>query len=277
MAGEAGVKWAAFSTQKEIPVGFDNGKALRQMRTAHYEIVRKKRPDVQEGMTRRELLKYAAVSAPLLGASLASGATASQPLPFRNVIVFITDQERYIHFPDGWESQNLPGLTRLKQHGLSFENAFTNACMCSPARSTFFSGYFPAQHGVKYTLEENMKNPKKNPQVELPVELKNVATVMSSVNFNVVYKGKWHCSKPAGSEAVPADLAKYGFLRWNPPDAGANQDPNQAEGGQTVIESDLPHDQRIMFGAPYGQEGAIDYLRSEAPSSTNPSSWSCLW
>lgn len=228
-------------------------------------------------MTRRELLKYAAVSAPLLGASLASGATASQPLPFRNVIVFITDQERYIHFPDGWESQNLPGLTRLKQHGLSFENAFTNACMCSPARSTFFSGYFPAQHGVKYTLEENMKNPKKNPQVELPVELKNVATVMSSVNFNVVYKGKWHCSKPAGSEAVPADLAKYGFLRWNPPDAGANQDPNQAEGGQTVIESDLPHDQRIMFGAPYGQEGAIDYLRSEAPSSTNPSSWSCLW
>ena len=28
--------------------------------------------------------------------------------------------------------------------------------MCSPARSTLMSGYFPAQHGVKYTLEEDM-------------------------------------------------------------------------------------------------------------------------
>src|SRR5215469_15739892 len=234
--------------------------------------------DAKKRITRRELLKTMAVSGPLLKAGVVLKGTQSGSLPLTNVIVFLTDQERAIqHFPEGWESQNLPGLTRLKQHGLSFENAFTNACMCSPARSTFFSGYFPAQHGVKYTLEENMKNPKKNPQVELPVHLKNIATVMSSVNFNVLYKGKWHCSKPAGSEADPADLAKYGFLRWNPPDAGANQDPNQAEGGQTVIESDLPHDQRIMFGAPYGQEGAIDYLRSEAPSSTNPSSWSCLW
>jgi arylsulfatase A-like enzyme len=221
--------------------------------------------DAKKGMTRRELLKFAAVSAPLLHGGLGSGATASHGLPFKNVIVFITDQERYIqHFPEGWECQNLPGLTRLKQNGLSFENAFTNACMCSPARSTFFSGYFPAQHGVKYTLEENMTNLKKNPQVQLPVEMKNVATVMASVNFNVVYKGKWHCSKPAGPQAVPADLAKYGFYRWNPPDAGANQDPNQAGGGETVIESDLPHDQRIMFGVPYGQEGAMDYLRSVA-------------
>ena len=112
----------------------------------------------------------AAISAPLLRAGLASGTERSPRLPIRNVIVFITDQERYIqHFPDGWESQNLPGLTRLKRNGLSFENAFTNACMCSPARSTFFSGYFPAQHGVKYILEENLTNPKKNPQAELHV------------------------------------------------------------------------------------------------------------
>jgi hypothetical protein len=50
----------------------------------------------------------------------------------------MTDQERRIqHFPRDWANQNLPGLTRLMQNGLTFENAFTNACMCSPARSTF--------------------------------------------------------------------------------------------------------------------------------------------
>jgi arylsulfatase A-like enzyme len=209
-------------------------------------------------ITRRELLKYAAVAGPFLHAGLKA---TSQSLPVRNVIVFLTDQERAIqHFPDGWESQNLPGLTRLKQNGLSFESAFTNACMCSPARSTLMSGYFPAQHGVKYTLEDNMTDPMKNPQVELPVDLPNIATVMAAAGFNVVYKGKWHCSKAS----TAADLAAYSFQRWNPPDAGANQDPSQAGGGQTVLKDDLPNDQRIMFGAKYDQEGAIEFLTSDA-------------
>src|ERR1044072_4453466 len=87
-------------------------------------------------------------------------------------------------------------MRRLRKHGLSFERAFTNACMCSPARSTLMSGYFPAQHGVKYTIEEDMPA-SEYPQVELPVDLKNLATVMKAAGYNVVYKGKWHCSKPA--------------------------------------------------------------------------------
>ena len=74
-----------------------------------------------------------------------------------NVLVFLTDQQRAVqHFPPGWTERNMPGFHRLQQHGLTFENAFTNACMCSPARSTLMSGYFPAQHGVKYTLETDM-------------------------------------------------------------------------------------------------------------------------
>ncbi|MBL8129176.1 MAG: sulfatase-like hydrolase/transferase, partial [Chloroflexia bacterium] len=63
-----------------------------------------------------------------------------------NVLLFITDQQRAtMHFPDGWEEQNLPGMTRLKQNGLTFNRAFCSACMCSPSRATLFTGYFPAQ------------------------------------------------------------------------------------------------------------------------------------
>lgn len=205
-------------------------------------------------MTRRELLKYTALAGPILKTGTASNATPSRLPSGMNVIVFITDQERAIqHFPPDWETNNLPGLTRLKQNGLTFENAFTNACMCSPARSTLMSGYFPAQHGVKYTLEENMTT-LANPQVELPVDLKNIATVMSAAGSNVVYKGKWHCSKAADA----ADLAEYGFQRWDPPDAGANQDPGQAGGGKAN------NDGRFMVGAPYNQEGVTEYLTSQA-------------
>jgi len=182
-----------------------------------------------------------------------------------NIILILTDQERAIqHFPPNWLRRNLPGMRRLRQHGVSFERAFTNACMCSPARSTLMSGYFPAQHGVKYTLEEDMPFPEYPHQVELPrpPELPNLATVMRAAGYNVVYKGKWHCSKPAQKEnAVPADLERYGFTRWNPPDAGANQSVPEAGGGF------VDNDGRFMesTGSPEsGSEGVMQYLSSAA-------------
>ena len=93
------------------------------------------------------------------------------------------------------------------------------------------SGYFPAQHGVKYTLETNMPSPE-YPQVELATTLKNPATVVAAAGYTPVYKGKFHCNKPAnGSTWVPADVNRYGFTRWDPPDAGANQTIPEEGGG----------------------------------------------
>ena len=182
-----------------------------------------------------------------------------------NVLVFLTDQQRAIqHFPPGWSERNLPGLTRLKKHGMTFDHAFTNACMCSPARSTLMSGYFPAQHGVKYTLETDMPSPQ-YPQVELATTFKNPATVAAAAGYTPVYKGKFHCNKPAnGSTWVPQDVNQYGFTRWDPPDAGANQSPPEAGGGS------YDNDGRFMNskGTPdAGTEGAVQYLASTAAQS----------
>jgi choline-sulfatase len=224
----------------------------------------------KRGLTRKELIgSGASVAAAALlaqgsGVERALAATKGQrDVAGMNIILFLTDQERAIqHFPPNWLRQNLPGMRRLRRHGLSFERAFTNACMCSPARSTLMSGYFPAQHGVKYTLEEDMSAEEGYPQVSLPVELKNLATVMKAAGYNVVYKGKWHCSKPATHEdAVPADLEKYGFLRWDPPDAGANQTVPEAGGG-------FPdNDGRFVDSVgevAAGNEGVLQYLGSTA-------------
>ena len=178
-----------------------------------------------------------------------------------NVVLFITDQDRAIqHFPPGWTETHLPGLTRLQRHGVTFNNAFTNSCMCSPARATLMTGYFPAQHGVKYTLEQDMPADQ-YPQVEMPVDFANLATVMSAAGYEVVYKGKWHLNKPAGSEWAPSDVGKYGFTRWNPQDAGANQDIPEAGGGNP------DNDGRFMNADgdwETGDEGALAYLRKVA-------------
>jgi arylsulfatase A-like enzyme len=191
--------------------------------------------------TRREFLKKGALAAGTVAVATTAGkavtgvanAAAPSSLQGMNVIMFVTDQERHIqHFPPGWAEENLPGLTALQNKGLTFTNAFTNACMCSPARSTLMTGYFPAQHGVKYTLEADMPSPQ-YPQVEMPTpdKMANLATVASAAGYNVIYKGKWHCSKPAGSAWAPSDMTKYGWSRWNPNDAGANQDIPEMGGG----------------------------------------------
>ena len=225
-------------------------------------------------VTRGELLKSAAGVALLGSASAAAGAQA-RPQPRRisaarsvagmNVLVFLTDQQRAVqHFPAGWSGRNMPGLTQLQRHGLTFENAFTNACMCSPARSTLMSGYFPAQHGVKYTLETNMPSPQ-YPQVELATTFKNPATVVAAAGYTPVYKGKFHCVKPAsGTTYVPDDVHQYGFTRWDPQDAGANQDASEAGGGTADNDGRFMNSQGTDYA---GTEGALQYLTTAAAHS----------
>ena len=192
-----------------------------------------------------------------------SDAPGRRRLP-RNVLILCTDQDRAVqHFPPGWAERNLRGLMRLQRHGLTFENAFTNSCMCSPARTTWMTGYFPAQHNVRSTLEEDMPSDQ-YPQDEMPVDLPNMATVMTAAGFHSIYKGKWHCSKPVnGTDFTQADLAQYGFDRWNPPDGGADQ--SVGEGGGAPSRPGA-HDERFMHSDGPNEEsaeGILAFLRSD--------------
>jgi arylsulfatase A-like enzyme len=132
--------------------------------------------------------------------------------------------------------------------------------MCSPSRATLFTGYFPAQHGVKWTLEDNMTGDQ-YPQAELPLppELPNLATIMSAAGFSTPYRGKFHLTKPSGCYK-PEDVNQYGFQGWDCPDAGANQDVDQFGGGYA------DHDKRYIEGTgsiEFGQEGVLQYLASK--------------
>jgi choline-sulfatase len=216
-------------------------------------------------MKRRDFLRAAPLVIPALKSGIARAAQDDDNLAGMNVILFLTDQERATqHFPDGWEEENLPGMTRLKQHGLSFERAFCNSCMCSPSRATLFTGLFPAQHGVTETLSFGTAfSPAER---VLPRDLPNMATVFAASGYDVAYKGKWHLSKPLrdldNPQAWhPEDIAVYAFDRWDPPDAGENRDVSQFGGG------DADNDGRIMEragNAADGEEGVLHFLRTVA-------------
>ncbi len=139
-----------------------------------------------------------------------------------NLILFITDQEREPQwFPPGWAESNLPATTSLRANGVSFSRAFTNSCMCTPARNCLFTGLFPAQHRSVDTLSEGFPN--SPTQHQLDPSLPNLATVLKAAGYEVVYKGKWHLSTPVkgvDGEVLHDDISRYGFDEWNAPDAG---------------------------------------------------------
>ncbi len=273
-----------------------------------------KSPDQSGGVSRKRFLQAGAATAGSLylggmAASTASGAaheSSAKGVNFgdMNVVIFLTDQETYHDtlWPKGWLEKNLPGYAQITRHGMKFDNAYTNTCACSPARSTIMSGYYPAQHGVKYVLEHDMWGPN-YPQVDLlPAnKMPNIASVMAAAGYYTVYKGKWHCSKypPATAPALPQPpseqnnpnyppdvnrsgyppspitgsdpvdmLEPYGWNRWNAPDAGANQAIEQMGGGIA------DHDGRIMASSgpvEMGTEGVLEFIRNwPAIKAANP-------
>ncbi len=162
------------------------------------------------------------------GAEGRARAAADQP----NIVIIITDQERYPqHWPSGWSEANLPNRKRLADTGISFTHAFCNTCMCSPSRSTLVTGLYPARHGVIDTLVDSGEYSALDSV--LPTDTQNMARMLKSAGYNVVYKGKWHLSKPLhGSEFTPEDAALYGFDGWDPPDAGEDTDVEHFGGGR---------------------------------------------
>ncbi len=154
----------------------------------------------------------------------ASGQNVMEAARGMNLLVLLTDQERAIQwFPEGWAKANLPTMNRLKANGVSFTKAYTSCCQCTPARNALFTGLFPAQHGSFDTLTEDFLQSQQEPQ--LNPALPNLATVLKTAGYDVVYKGKWHMSngvRNAKGEYEYDDISRYGFDGWNPPDGGIN-------------------------------------------------------
>lgn len=185
-------------------------------------------------------------------------AHSAATLPSRpNIVLIMTDQERQPQYwPAGWAAANLPNRQRLAAHGLTFTRAFCNSAMCSPSRSTLFTGLYPAQHGVTSTLTTGGTVSPTEPQ--LPVDAQNMAKVLAAAGYNVHYRGKWHMSKgAAGGDASSADVAAYGFLGWQPPEAGEDTNPANFGGGCAN------HDGRIATEA-------VNFLNTVDPDSDTP-------
>jgi arylsulfatase A-like enzyme len=220
-----------------------------------------------------------------------------------NFMIVITDQQSgHPYWPEDWAEKNLPAMRWLKEHGISFNRAYTNSCTCSPARVTLLTGLYPAQHGVTEVLEfDNIgrvssdvtadqgamqalaMNIKERRQRGMPSNLQNLAKVLKTAGYNVIFKGKWHLTKPANfvrdkkrgidqkywTEVDRQQLAeRYGFDGWTVPDAGDNLAIANMGGGSTKNDQRFidGHGQAAKYGdVPYGvlePESTVHFLHT---------------
>jgi len=212
----------------------------------------------------------------------------SQGLVRPNIVVILTDQERYpMHWPKGWVEEHLPSQQRLKKHGLTFERAYIAASECSPSRAALLTSQFSPVNQVPMTLTgsgEAKPLPSKRKLLNLGALIREMS------DYEVVWKGKWHLSYPVdginhwSQKDIKQMENEYGPLFWNPPDAGTAIGGEKGglltlgggfadNDGRYVSGNSLINQQQVHGWG----ESAIDYLNARSRTLESKNSPFCLF
>ena len=145
-----------------------------------------------------------------------------------NILLILTDQERYMspsQLPAGY---TLPAHEKLASEGVVFENHQVSSCVCTPSRSVIYTG----QHIQHNGMFDNTNFPWSN---DLSTDFPTVGDMLRRQGYYAAYKGKWHLSdefETANDLHMPkrilsAEMEEYGFADY----AGIGDMIASTEGG----------------------------------------------
>jgi arylsulfatase A-like enzyme len=127
--------------------------------------------------------------------------TAPDALPAGyNILFILVDQE---HFFPHWPMP-VPAREWFKANGITFLNHQGASCVCSPARSTVYTGQHIQHTGIFDNANEVFQNP-------LSTQIKTIGHRMSELGYHSTYQGKWHLSAnlKQSNYAIDAPFADY--------------------------------------------------------------------
>ncbi len=117
-----------------------------------------------------------------------------------NILFILVDQE---HFFDIWPMP-APGREWIKQNGITFTNHQAASCVCSPARSTIYTGEH-IQHTAIFDNANSLW------QADMSTEIRTIGHRMAELGYHAAYQGKWHLSVNLDQvhDAIDAPFADY--------------------------------------------------------------------
>ncbi len=177
-----------------------------------------------EGFSRRQFIAstgLAALGAGVAGSLASSHASSAESAkrqsaaansgPY-NILMIVTDQERYLSQGDLPVGYRLPGRERLAERGIVFENHQIGSCVCTPSRAVLYTG----QHIQNNGMFDNTNFPWSG---SMSTELDTLGDLLRKEGYYTAYKGKWHLTQEfetinelhAPKKILVDEMEAYGF------------------------------------------------------------------
>jgi len=129
-----------------------------------------------------------------------------------NILLILTDQERYFRpgeLPPGYR---LPAHERLGSRGTVFENHRINSCVCTSSRSVLYTG----QHIQHTKMFDNVNFPWIG---SMSTDIPTLGDMLREAGYYTAYKGKWHLTKEfetvnelgSPTKIFTKEMEAYGF------------------------------------------------------------------
>lgn len=116
-----------------------------------------------------------------------------------NFLILCMDQwDTHMELPD---EVSLPALERLEAEGVSFDRQYCTVPICTPSRSTMWTGVHAARTGLWDNTNFAWID-------ELSPEIPTIGHMLREQGYYTAFKGKWHLSDVPRSED---GLERYGF------------------------------------------------------------------
>ncbi len=140
----------------------------------------------------------------LLSALVAVAATPRPP----NVIFILVDD---LGWGDlgcyGHPHIKTPNIDRMAREGTLFTQFYVNGSVCSPSRTAFMTGQYPARHRVHSAIGGKEQNAALDIANWLDPKVPTLPAVLQEAGYATAHFGKWHLGKGQGAPLPTA----YGF------------------------------------------------------------------
>lgn len=108
----------------------------------------------------------------------------------RNILVVMSDDHgQWCLGEYGNEEVRTPTIDYLAQSGVRMENASCPSPVCSPARTSFFTGLRPSQHGVHDWIGSEER------EQDWLGDLRTLPDLLGGAGYTTGLTGKWHCGR----------------------------------------------------------------------------------